>query len=75
MATFETITGTGPDGFPATLVVQVPVDSPTRGPATFTRWGTCVLCDFQFPLSELTEYDGRLVCSKNGCDKDFRSLR
>ena len=75
MATFETISGTGLDGSSATLVVQVPVDSPTRGPATFNRWGTCVLCDFQFPLSELTEYDGRLVCSKNGCDKDFRSLR
>ena len=63
------------DGQIVTAKVIIPGPGPSRKGSTFTRWGTCATCLFEFPLNELSEYDGKLICSKNGCDKDYKELR
>lgn len=71
----ETYNGTDAAGNPVTLKIIIPGPGPARKGATFTKWGTCATCLFEFPLSELSEINGKLYCSRNGCDSDFKSLR
>ena len=56
-----------PEGF---IWVEQTVYVPSAGTklgAFKGQWGTCQLCGYVAPLSELNELDGRLYCSKYNC--------
>lgn len=68
------VVGTNADGTPFDGYMLEVQYGPARKGATFTKWGTCSICGFEFPLDELQVYEGKLVCTKNGCYKDYLPL-
>jgi hypothetical protein len=68
------VVGTNADGTPFDGYMLEVRWGPARKGATWTKWGTCFLCEHEFPLSELEEHDGKLVCHRNGCYKDYLEL-
>ncbi len=68
------VIGTNPDGTPADVYMLEVQWGPARKGASFTAWGTCSICGFEFPLRELEEHDGKLVCTRNRCNEDYQEL-
>lgn len=68
------VVGTNPDGSPFDGFMLEVQWGPARKGASWTAWGTCSICGFEWPLSEFQEHDGKLVCVRNGCYEDYLEL-